>query len=509
MTYHANALYDEARSTYTLAQSVDPKEHRWPYYRAMIDLMLGLNPSAISDFETALALEPTVAPGWVRLGDLRFRSGDRAGAEDAYRRALALAPADAHAAVGLARIFGDQGRWAEVVPLLESATTANPMFGPVHRMLALAYEGVGRVDDAKRHEGEGSQVGLEIRDPLMDELYLGSSTGSVLVTQAKIAESWGEFAKAERLLVRAAEVGSQDKDVQLAVGRFFGSPRGATKDRLMKARQHLEAAMRLDPAYLNVRHDHAIVIEALGDTAGAVRDWETILAAEPQHAMAHMSLGQVAYFRGRFGEAREHYRRGLEVPADTPYTLGERALGYHRLGLACLKAGHTGEALAAFAEATAEDPELIVAWTDWARLLKDSGRSEESVALFRRALATRRHDPGLVLAFGNHLLQLERFAEAREVLGRAKELSPRDPRGLAALGYATLRLGDVDAAIGQLREAVRVDPTFALAHFHLGNAFRQKGQTEDAARSFEEALRLNPRLGPARAALDELRGRTG
>lgn len=509
MCYHANTFSSEAHATYGVARAVDPKSARWPYYRAMIDLTLGRNPSAIADFESALALDPKIAPGWVRLGDLRFRSGDEAGAEQAYRNALALAPADAHASVGLARIYGKRNRWADVLPLLEGATRANPAFGPAHRTLALAYEALGRTADARRHETEGSHVGLEIRDPLMDALFLGSSSGSVLVTQAKIAESWGDFDRAERFLLRAAEVGGDDKDVQLAIGRFFGNPRGATRERLQKARTHLEAAMRLDPGYLNVRHDHAIVLEALGDTAGAVEEWRAIVAREPEHAMAHMSLGQVAYFHGDFELARQSYRRGLAVPADTPYTLGERALGYHRLALACLRSGHEAEAFDAFARASAEDASFLAAWTDWARALKERGRVGESVEVFQRAIAARATDPNVHLAYGNHLLQLERFDAAREALVHARSLAPRDVRILAALGYATLRLGDANRAIEELEQAIAVDPGFALAHFHLGNAFRQLGQSDAAARAFEEALRLNPKLGPARAALDDLRGRRG
>jgi tetratricopeptide (TPR) repeat protein len=56
---------------------------------------------AAHDLERAAALRPEWALPWADLGWIRFGLGDRAGAAQAFGRAVEVAPA--HAAVGLAR----------------------------------------------------------------------------------------------------------------------------------------------------------------------------------------------------------------------------------------------------------------------------------------------------------------------------------------------------------------------------------------------------------------------
>jgi Flp pilus assembly protein TadD len=47
------------------------------------------------------------------------------------------------------------------------------------------------------------------------------------------------------------------------------------------------------------------------------------------------------------------------------------------------------------------------------------------------------------------------------------------------------------------REAIRLRPDFANAHYNLGFVLDQKGQSREAAEAFKEAARINPRDGDA------------
>jgi tetratricopeptide (TPR) repeat protein len=462
MTYQANAFDDAARAAYALAHELDARDPRWPYYAGVLELMVGDNTRAIADLESAVACDPRLASAWVRLGELHFASGDAGRAEEAFRRGLALDPTNPHGSVGLARILGDRGAWSEAAAQLETSMTAHPVYGPGHRVLAQAFRELGREADAKRHDTAGSPVGLEIDDALMRELYRLSSTASVLVMQAKIAETWGDGDRAEGLLRRAVAVAPEDRDARWALGRLlltWPSPKAA-KERLAESRTHLEAAMRLGPPHLNLRHDYAMAAAALGDVEEAIREWRSIVEQEPEHAMAQMSLGQVAELRQDYAGAIAHYRRGLAVAHDTPYALDDRARAYQRYVLACFHAG----------------------------------RADEGVTAFREAARTLPADPELRFAFGNQLLKLERFAEARAELARARELDANDPRSAAALGFVMLRLGDAAGAVRQLEDAVRLKPDFAAAHYQLGRALLARGDRAEATRHLDLARSLDPRM---------------
>ena len=52
--------------------------------------------------------------------------------------------------------------------------------------------------------------------------------------------------------------------------------------------------------------------------------------------------------------------------------------------------------------------------------------------------------------------------------------------------------GDLDGAIAEYREALRLNPNDDEAHFNLGVALGKKGDWDGAIAEYREALRLNP-----------------
>ena len=52
--------------------------------------------------------------------------------------------------------------------------------------------------------------------------------------------------------------------------------------------------------------------------------------------------------------------------------------------------------------------------------------------------------------------------------------------------------GDVDAAIREYREVLRLKPHYAELHYNLGNALYDRGDRDEAAAEYREALRLKP-----------------
>ncbi len=78
------------------------------------------------------------------------------------------------------------------------------------------------------------------------------------------------------------------------------------------------------------------------------------------------------------------------------------------------------------------------------------------------------------------------------------EVYPRAAISHKRLGDALAKRGQVDAAISQYQEAVRLGPQDFTAHNNLGNALAQKGQTDEAIRQFQEAIRLKPDYVDAR-----------
>ncbi len=73
------------------------------------------------------------------------------------------------------------------------------------------------------------------------------------------------------------------------------------------------------------------------------------------------------------------------------------------------------------------------------------------------------------------------------------EAVPRSAQARNNFGGALLMQGQVDGAIAQLQEALRLDPAHAEAHSNLGVALARRGRSAEAIEHYRQALSLDPR----------------
>jgi predicted TPR repeat methyltransferase len=65
--------------------------------------------------------------------------------------------------------------------------------------------------------------------------------------------------------------------------------------------------------------------------------------------------------------------------------------------------------------------------------------------------------------------------------------------------------GAVDKQLTSLENAVKLDPTYALAWFRLGQMLAKAGQADKAAAAFERFLELAPEHEAAKRLLQQIR----
>ena len=64
-------------------------------------------------------------------------------------------------------------------------------------------------------------------------------------------------------------------------------------------------------------------------------------------------------------------------------------------------------------------------------------------------------------------------------------------------GISFANLGLLDEAIEAYKEAIRINPEYADAHFNLGIVLEDKGHFEEAVKAYREAIRINPEFAKA------------
>ncbi len=93
---------------------------------------------------------------------------------------------------------------------------------------------------------------------------------------------------------------------------------------------------------------------------------------------------------------------------------------------------------------------------------------------------------------GNALLAKHDVDGAIVEYREALRLKPDYPEAHATLAFALSGKRDLDSAIGEYREALRLKPDFAVAHNNLGGVLGKKGDWDGALTEFREAIRLQP-----------------
>ncbi|MEO8577765.1 MAG: tetratricopeptide repeat protein, partial [Gemmatimonadales bacterium] len=109
------------------------------------------------------------------------------------------------------------------------------------------------------------------------------------------------------------------------------------------------------------------------------------------------------------------------------------------------------------------------------------GQQAAALRSFRRTLELGYEDDiELMLQIGRALFREGLIEESREYFETAARQSPDSAEAVSCIGYAQHRLGDDDAAIATLRNALKIDEDHTEARIYLGNIFYDRGDYEAA-----------------------------
>lgn len=222
---------------------------------------------------------------------------------------------------------------------------------------------------------------------------------------------------------------------------------------------------------------------------------------EPRYAPAHHRVGDILSRQGKYGEARDAFKRALEI-SDEP------AISHRSLGQVLLVLGDARSAIEQLEKVLQLHPNDGPTLSALAQSYRRVGEHE----LARETLAKSTGSPGgphladpvraQVNAIGvssnhfldraNPLMAAGRYGEALPHLKIVEEARPHDPFIQTWLGLAYLNTGQQDAAFDHFSRAVRKKDDLPLAHMNLGSILLRRGQAEESIPHFERALQLAP-----------------
>jgi tetratricopeptide (TPR) repeat protein len=220
------------------------------------------------------------------------------------------------------------------------------------------------------------------------------------------------------------------------------------------------------PGSFHMRMVHGEALLRADRPSEALAHLRESLRLRPDYADSQNDIGRAYLALGQSELALVHYRRAAELSIKDGRS-DSAARAVYNMGLVYRSLDRNPEAIAAYRQALAWDPEFPAARNNLGFVLLLEGRIEESLH------------------------------ELREVIGQDPTMAP----AYSNLGLAYAIKGWFDAASRALAEAERLDPNNAETQARIGEVCLAGGQLEQARRRFLRALHLQPANVRARQGL--------
>ncbi|MGQ0531442.1 MAG: tetratricopeptide repeat protein [Caulobacteraceae bacterium] len=216
----------------------------------------------------------------------------------------------------------------------------------------------------------------------------------------------------------------------------------------------------------------------------AIRQFRTARRAAPNNATLNYALARAYHGADDLDEAQRYYERSIAADNAPPGA-------WLQLGLLHLQAGRRDEAVAQQTALTSLVSACDAACGDARRAQLTAAHAQLTQALDTPAAPAA--DPATTgwnfpsveegraaYADAVGLINQERYIEAFASLERAQAAVGPHADVLNYMGFASRKLGRLDAALGYYREALRLDPNHLGATEYLGELYIQMGQLDRA-----------------------------
>lgn len=250
-----------------------------------------------------------------------------------------------------------------------------------------------------------------------------------------------------------------------------------------RARQLYEEALQQNPKSVKALQGLSVVFERTKRYDKATEQLKQALALEKDNALTHYNLAVLYEQQDKLSEALEEYKNATALD-DKHFS------AYFFLGLLYKRMQRYDAAAAALAKAAALEPGGAGVHKALGLVYEKLGDFDKAELSFRKAVDLDSTDVDSQINLAVALIRKRREGQAEELLLRAKQRFPRQPRLLGVLGWAQLELGRYDKAEQSLKESLELDAMNGAVHNNLGVLYERTGRAEDAQREFRAALQL-------------------
>lgn len=300
----------EARDAYLKAVKIDPKFAMAHRAAGQALLALGDVKVALSHLERAARLSPEDGAVHAALAQAYRRSGDteraRQEAElakgreptydiaDPVRDMVRQMAVDSVSAYSKALQFVDDNRYADAIPFLKVAESANPSDPLVQIYLGTAYHRTGQPEAALRH--------------LQAAIALDASRGPAYLELGSLYLDLGRMEEADAAYKKVDELNPRNGAVHVFMADGF-----MQRGELYRANKAWETASLYKILDAGEMSRWGATLLGMGDVDKAIERFNVSVALKPDFEEGWHNLGVALEHAGRVGEAIVAHQRALEI----------------------------------------------------------------------------------------------------------------------------------------------------------------------------------------------------
>lgn len=363
--YHAHHIYVPAEPCYRNAMALAPEVFRWPYYLGYLAQQSNQLDLAGERLQQALKIRPDYAPAQARFAQVLIEQNKHEQAEPLLKHTLKVEGLRGTSLFGLGRIALARHDFEKAIALLKKALENKPQALRIHYTLAMAYRGLGNIDQAKIHLAQFGDGKPDIADPEVDRLKELMSGVKTHYHHALGAVRTRQYDVAARAFAAALKHEPENVNARVSLARALYLS-GESQEALVQ----LQASVRQAPDNAMAQFLLGILLNENGNTQQAILHYRKTLSLKPGHAGAHHFLGNVLMGEGHYAEAVKHLAEAYrQTPQNTPARMME--------AIALLRSGGEHDMVKQRLEALyADHPEQPVVAYALARLLAASPEDE-------------------------------------------------------------------------------------------------------------------------------------
>ncbi|MEY2498783.1 MAG: hypothetical protein QOD12_2339 [Verrucomicrobiota bacterium] len=236
------------------------------------------------------------------------------------------------------------------------------------------------------------------------------------------------------------------------------------------------------------------------------REWDKALKDYARVLRRDRSVGQVYFNRGQIFLEQKKWRRARNDFSEAIRCEPNNATAFLNRAKAHLELNNLDGALASADSAISLEPAWTEAYALRAKIHRlrnelESARVDEQLASHLSApQSTPSATADDILGSARFALFAGRYDEAIELCNKALGMnlsSALAPGALTTRASAYASLGDLDRALRDYGEALKIYPQQTTAWLGRGNTYARKNEREKAIADYSEAIRLNPSLSEA------------